>query len=149
MEPLEILKDNKTLFIGIGNVLKSDDGVGVYISNNIKTRKNTSSLTVEVSIENYIGKINKLNSDLLVLLDCMDFQQPPGYWDLIPVSGLTGHTTNTHNISLEKISEFFNAQAYILGIQPRYITFGEHLSAEVKMAANSIIEQINRLNQKI
>ena len=146
MEPLEILKDNKTLFIGIGNVLKSDDGVGVYISNNIKTRKNISSLTVEVSIENYIGKINKLNSDLLVLLDCMDFQQPPGYWNLIPVSGLTGHTTNTHNISLDKISELFNAPTYILGIQPQNIHFGEHLSPEVKIAANNIIELINQLH---
>lgn len=149
METLGAFKNKKTLFIGIGNVLKSDDGVGVYISNNIQNLKNISALTVEVSIENYIGKINKLNSDVLILLDCMDFQKSPGYWDILPVSRLTGHTTNTHNISLEKISEFFNAQAYILGIQPRYITFGEHLSAEVKMAANSIIEQINRLNQKI
>ncbi|MGM0532785.1 MAG: hypothetical protein ACQER7_15665, partial [Bacteroidota bacterium] len=104
--------------------------------------------TVEVSIENYIGKINKLNSDVLVLLDCMDFQKPPGYWNLIPVGGLTGHTTNTHNISLEKISEFFDAPAYILGIQPRNINFGEYLTPEVKRAADGIIDRINRLNQK-
>ncbi|GAH97680.1 unnamed protein product, partial [marine sediment metagenome] len=26
----------KVLFVGIGNVLRSDDGIGVYISNNIK-----------------------------------------------------------------------------------------------------------------
>ena len=39
-----------------------DDGVGVYISRRIKNRGNISSLTVEVSIENYIGKINSLKS---------------------------------------------------------------------------------------
>ena len=42
-----------------------DDGVGVYISKRIKTTDNISSLTVEVSIENYIGKINSLNPDIL------------------------------------------------------------------------------------
>ena len=145
MDPLAHIKGKKTLFVGIGNVLKSDDGVGVYISKNIQNRGNISSLTVEVSIENYIGKINKLKSELLILLDCMDFQKPAGYWNIIPVSGVNGHTTNTHNISLEKISELFYSKAYILGIQPKSIKFGEYMSSEVKMAADGIVEQINRL----
>ena len=29
-------KDKKILFVGIGNLLKMDDGVGVYISRRIK-----------------------------------------------------------------------------------------------------------------
>ena len=31
-------KDKKKLFVGIGNVLKTDDGTGVYISRKIKER---------------------------------------------------------------------------------------------------------------
>jgi len=142
---LKDLKNKKKILVGIGNVLKSDDGVGVYITNNIKNRKNINSLTVEVSIENYIGKINRINSDVLVLLDCMDFQKPSGFWDIIPVSELNGHTTNTHNISLDQVSELFNAPAYILGVQPGNIHFGEYLSPEVKKAADNIISQINQL----
>ena len=145
MEALTHIKGRKTLFVGIGNVLKSDDGVGVYISTNIKKHRNISVLTVEVSIENYIGKINRINSDVLVLLDCMDFQKPSGFWDIIPVSELNGHTTNTHNISLDQVSELFNAPAYILGVQPGNIHFGEYLSPEVKKAADNIISQINQL----
>ena len=146
MEPLGPIKDKKILFVGIGNVLKSDDGVGVYISNHIKNGRNISALTVEVSIENYIGKINSLNTDLLVLLDCMDYQKPAGFWQIIPASGLNGYTTNTHNISLDQVSELFNAPAYILGVQPKNIQFGESLSPEVKTAANSIISQINQMD---
>ena len=62
-------KDKKKLFVGIGNVLKSDDGTGVYISRKIEVRDNISSLTVETSIENYIGKINSINPDILILVD--------------------------------------------------------------------------------
>ena len=65
-------KDKKILFVGIGNLLKMDDGIGVYISRRIKERGSVSSLTVEVSIENYIGKINSLKPDILVLIDCVD-----------------------------------------------------------------------------
>ena len=139
------IKEKKILFVGIGNVLKSDDGVGVYISKHIHIHNNISVLTVEVSIENYIGKINSLDADTLVLLDCMDFQKPPGSWKIIPVSQLNGYTTNTHNISLDKVSELFNATAYILGVQPRHLEFGENLSPEVKTAAHDIICQINQL----
>ena len=71
-------KDKKILFVGIGNLLKKDDGVGVYISTGIKIQTlEYSALTVEVSIENYIGKINILNPDILVLIDCVDMTSFP------------------------------------------------------------------------
>ncbi len=77
-------KDKKILFVGIGNLLKMDDGVGVYISRKIRNKGNISSLTVETSIENYIGKINSLNPDILVLIDCVDsnqLQEHLNYWN--------------------------------------------------------------------
>ena len=49
-------KDRKILFAGIGNVLRKDDGVGVYVCSGITGSGSVSGLTVEVSIENYIGK---------------------------------------------------------------------------------------------
>jgi len=136
--------DNKILFVGIGNVLKKDDGVGVYISRHLKNGPRHQSLTVEVSIENYIGKINSMNPDLLVLIDCMDLQRQPGAWDLLAAERIRGCTTNTHNISLNRVSELFDPPAYILGIQPRDITLGEGLSEEVVATAHMLIRAINR-----
>ena len=83
-------KDKKILFVGIGNLLKKDDGVGVYISRKIKNKGNISSLTVEVSIENYIGKINSLNPDILVLIDCVDMKSAPGTFKLLRCKSDTG-----------------------------------------------------------
>jgi hydrogenase maturation protease len=136
-------KDKKILFVGIGNLLKRDDGVGVYISNRIKNRDNITSLTVETSIENYIGKINNLNPDVLVLLDCMELQSDPGTFKLLELNQIHDITFNTHNISLNRLSDFFTMPVYILGIQPEKVDFGENISYLVINIADKIINQIN------
>lgn len=138
------VKDRRIVFAGIGNVLKSDDGVGVYISNRIKERGNLKVLTVEVSIENYIGKINSLEPDILILIDCVDMNSPPGTSRLMKVEEIRDLTFNTHNISLRRITEFFNAEVFILGIQPGNVDFGEKISYLVAKEANKIIELINK-----
>ena len=137
-------KDKKRLFVGIGNLLKSDDGAGVYISNRIKQRGTILSLTVEASIENYIGKINSIEPDILILIDCVDMKSVAGTFKLLTLNQIHDLTFNTHNISLKRLSEFFNMQVFVLGIQPEKIDFGEKISYLVKIMANKIIKQINR-----
>jgi hydrogenase 3 maturation protease len=137
-------KDKKKLFVGIGNLLKMDDGAGVYISRKIKNRGTISALTVEASIENYIGKINSLNPDILVLIDCVDIKSPAGTFKLLTTSKIQDLTFNTHNISLKRLSEFFSMPVFILGIQPEKIGFGENISYLVKNVADKIIKQINK-----
>lgn len=138
------LKDKRILFVGIGNLLKKDDGIGVYISSRIISSGCISALTAEVSIENYIGKINSLEPDILVIIDCVDLGSPPGTYKILPVSEISDLTFNTHNISLKRISEFFAMPVFILGIQPENIDFGENISYLVREVADNIIMQINK-----
>jgi hydrogenase 3 maturation protease len=146
-EDLEILlsqKDKKLLFVGIGNLLKSDDGIGVYMSKKIRTNNHIMALTAEVSIENYIGKINSIKPDILVIIDCMDMKSKPGNHKLFSVNELEDLTFNTHNISLNRLSDFFTMPVFVLGIQPEKIDFGENISYLVRKVANNIILQINK-----
>ena len=136
--------DRTILFVGIGNLLRQDDGAGVYISNRIRERKNIRVITAEASIENYIGKINSTKHDLLVLIDCANMQRPPGTWDLILPEQVNDLTFNTHNISLNKLSGFFKKEVMILAIQPETVAFGENLSYIVLEACRRIIELINK-----
>ncbi len=138
-------KDKKILFVGIGNVLRSDDGVGVYICSKIKKSQYIDTLIVEVSIENYIKKINDLNPDILVLADCTDLNQVPGYSELLPVEHIKDFTTNTHNISLKRVSEFFKMKVLVLGIQPDSVSIGENMTKQVKESADRIIKNINEI----
>jgi len=141
-------KDKRILFVGIGNLLKMDDGVGVYISSNIKQTDTISTLTVEVSIENYIGKINSINPDILVLIDSVNLKSEPGTCKLLPISKIRDLTFNTHNISLKKVSDFFEMPVFVLGIQPEKVAFGENISYLVKNEADKIINLINFKNTR-
>lgn len=143
LKKLLLQTDKKVLFVGIGNLLKQDDGAGVYISRKIKKRKNIDALAVEASIENYIGKINSLSPDILVLIDCININEPPGTALLMPVENIMDITFNTHNISLKNISRFFDAEVFILGIQPVSVAFGENISYLVRSVSNEIINLIN------
>ena len=136
-------KDKKILFVGIGNLIKTDDGVGVYITSKIKCQGNISAINAETSIENYIGKINSLNPDILVLIDCVDLKSVPGTFKLLTLNQIQDQTFNTHNISLKKLTDFFSMPVFILGIQPEKIDFGENISYLVKNIADKIIKLIN------
>ena len=139
-----IKQTNKTkLFVGVGNVLKSDDGVGVYITEHIKESDTIKKLTVEVSIENYLGKINSLNPNVLILVDCVAFGKQAGHHELLPAEMIKDFTYNTHNISLKKISALFKMPVYILGIQPKSVEFGEDISEVTYRTANKLLNIIN------
>ena len=132
------------LFVGVGNVLKRDDGVGVIISQGIIARPGILKLTVEVSIENYIGKINSLDPGEIVIVDCMELGSKPGTYRLLELQHVEDLTFNTHNISLGKLSDFFHHPTYVLGIQPQSVEFGDELSLPVKDTATQIIQFINQ-----
>jgi len=140
----EILETtHKLILAGIGNVLKHDDAVGVYMTDNVMPTSIIHPLTVELSIENYIGKINQLNPDTLILVDCVHFNRKPGYTNLIPIKQLIDHTTHTHNISLNKLNQFFRMPVYVLGIQPQDVSFGEGMTPAVKTCADHLLSLIN------
>lgn len=144
LEELLSRTDRSILFVGIGNVLRRDDGAGVYISRRIRNGGNVDTLTVEASIENYIGKINSLNPGILVLIDCMDTGSAPGSAIFLPVEQVVDITFNTHNISLKNIAQFFSSEVYVLGIQPVNIDFGENISYLVRIISDEIINLINK-----
>ncbi|HKI46159.1 MAG TPA: hydrogenase maturation protease [Balneolales bacterium] len=135
----------KILFAGVGNVLRQDDAVGVYICERIKQNGHIQSLVVGQSIENYIGKIQQINPDILVVIDCVDFNKPPGEAFLILLDDLLDYTSNTHNISFKTLSRFFDMPVQILGIQPQNVDYGEGMSLRIQEAAEKMIDIINSM----
>jgi hydrogenase 3 maturation protease len=136
-------KSSSILFVGIGNRLKSDDAVGIYICEHLRRGSRKQVLIVESGIEKYVGKINGIAPDLLVLVDCTDFNRSPGYSKLFPVREALDNTIHTHTVSLLRISEFFTMKTYILGIQPACVGFGEDISPQVLDSAHQLIEYLN------
>jgi len=139
----KIIQTKTTLFVGIGNALKSDDGIGIYICNNIKQTIKIRTLIVESGIEKFIGKINSIAPEILILVDCTDFHKEPGFIDFLSIEKIQDFTVNTHTISVKRISEFFKMKTYLLGVQPKNVKFGEIFSKSVLNSANELIKKIN------
>ncbi|MBN1388945.1 MAG: hydrogenase maturation protease [Bacteroidales bacterium] len=143
----EILCRNSSgiLFAGVGNVLRSDDGAGVYIVSSIKAGGKFSTLLVEASIENYISKINSLSPDILIIADCIDFNREPGYAGLVPIDQIHEFNISSHNISLRRVAEHLKMEVYVIGVQPADLRVGEHLTSQVKKASDEIINMVNEI----
>lgn len=141
----QLLRNHRVLFVGVGNVLKNDDGVGVYICRQLEKKPELHCLVVEASLEKFIGKINSLEPEILILVDCMYFPgKNPGYFEFLSIDRIMRYAVHTHNISLGNVADFFSMPVFILGIHPERVDFGEDLSASVKGAADKIIDDIGR-----
>jgi hydrogenase 3 maturation protease len=139
----ELLQAKKILFVGIGNALKSDDGIGIYICKSIGQTNKIKTLIVESGIEKFVGKINSINPEILILVDCTDFKEEPGFINLLPIEQIQDFTVNTHTISVKRISEFFKMKTFLLGVQPENVKFGEVFSIKVLNSADELIDKIN------
>ncbi|MDT8401475.1 MAG: hydrogenase maturation protease [Bacteroidales bacterium] len=134
---------SKILFAGVGNVLRRDDGAGVYIVSGIKAVGQYSKLLVEASIENYISKINSLAPDRLIIADCIDFNREPGYSGLVPIGQIHEFDVSSHNISLRRVADHLKMEVHVIGVQPADLRVGENMTPAVKKASDEIIKLIN------
>ncbi len=144
LSPLFHNPEDSILLVGVGNRLKSDDAVGIYICENLQVSGRKQVLIVESGIEKFVGKINSLSPDLLVLVDCTDFNKTAGFIKLFSVEEIPDNTFHTHTISLGRISEFFKMRTCILGIQPENVGFGEEISPVVISKADELILFLNK-----
>jgi hydrogenase maturation protease len=135
---------NSLLFAGLGNSLKSDDGVGIYIAGKLKDSGVKRVIIAESSIENYIGVINREKAQILILIDAVDFGEDPGFFALVPVDKLKDTTTGTHSVSLRVISLFLKTpEKWVLGVQPQNVSVGTELSEKVRSVSDQIVKTIS------
>jgi hydrogenase maturation protease len=131
------------LIIGMGNRIKHDDGVGIYIADRLLKEGVKNVIMAENSIENYIGKINSYSAKALLMIDAVDQDEAPGFFQLLPLEEIKDTTTNTHNLSLDTIASFLTCDNIrILAIQPGTVSFGFGLSPEVRNAADRLTTQL-------
>lgn len=138
----EALK-GKYMVICIGNELRGDDGVGIYIG-----RKLRKAITTEFP-EDCIHKIMDEKPDTILFVDAVDFGGEPGsviFSELMEVPS----AISTHRLPLSLLvklleEEGVKTKAYILGVQPKSVNIGEGLSPEVKKSADMLLSILRLL----
>jgi len=152
-EPISVLKEfiknKKVVFVGIGNTLREDDGVGCYfveeLSKKIKNDK-INFINAGLCLENYLSKIVKLNPEIVIFVDAYrgEVEQP---YLLLNKDEIQNLTFSTHNISLVIIIEFLekdltDTQFYVLAIKPQSLKIQEGISEETKKLVDTMIEGV-------
>ncbi len=129
--------NSDSLIVGVGNVLRGDDGFGPELVKNLSGRTNVNLLDGGETPEDLLDKIVKMAPAKLVIADAVALGAMPGDAALLESDQLGKRiAVSTHNLSLlmfikylkEKLPEL---DIKILGVQPRNIDFGKRLSPEV------------------
>lgn len=137
--------NKRLLILGIGNVLRSDDGFGVILARRLKRRKLGFPIwEVGVGLENYLDKIIRYKPQTLLIFEAIDFGGIPGQIRLSKEEELL-ETVNigfTHNlsilISINYLQTNFNPNIIILSVQPKTTSFGRILTPEVERSVKLI-----------
>ena len=143
----------KVAIVGIGNVMRGDDGAGPELIARLKDGRRTTSddklLLIDAGEvpENYLSKIIEFNPDTILLIDAVDLQESPGSIKLVEQDEIINAGLSTHNSSLVLAINYLRneieSNILLLGIQPKGTGLMTGLSQPVK-AGISKIEQIIR-----
>jgi len=152
LECLKLYLKGKVVILGLGNTLRSDDGVGVVLANRIKDKVPFTVWDVGVSPENYLGKIIKERPDIVIIIDAVDFGGLPGEFKVLEAEDIkTANLFFTHNASISLAINYLKsnlkADIIILIIQPKTIIFGDKLSSEVNRALEELENWFSRLQE--
>ena len=143
----QILKSGEVVFVGIGNTIRGDDGVGPYvISKFVQRTVSYEFIDAGEMPENYIGKITKLKPKTVIIIDALDFDGKPGQIKILTPDKIQDITFSTHGMSLglftERIKQLSGAEVLFIGIKPYYVGLKEGLTDIIKAEADALIKMI-------
>ena len=144
----------KTLILGLGNSILSDDGVGIRVAQELKGRLNQPEITVEETSLAGLGVLDLLTGyDRVILIDAI--QTVGGEAGQIYRFGpealaLTSHTASPHDTNFitalelgHKLGMALPRQIVIFAIEAVDVTtFSEECTSEVSQAIPVCVEMI-------
>ena len=138
---LNILK-GKTVVFGVGNVLKGDDGAGPVLTEKIRRLPNFLCINGEEIPENYTGDIILEKPDTLLIIDAINIGSEPGDVFILRPEQLKDDCSDAHHIPLKVLilylQNYIESDIYILGIQPKPLSYSEQLSEEVSESISAL-----------
>ncbi|HEA46839.1 MAG TPA: hydrogenase 3 maturation endopeptidase HyCI [bacterium] len=134
----------KIVIVGVGNILKRDDGLGPYLIKRLRGKVRTHLIDGGSAPENYVGKIASLKPDTILVIDACNLGWAPGGIGLLEIEKMKHTGYSTHNTSpgvfMTYLKEETGADVFMLAIQPREVRLGEGLSSPVKRAIEKVEE---------
>ena len=146
-EQLSNLRGSRTLIVGIGNILKGDDGAGSFVCEQLKQAGIKAEIIDAGTVpENYIQRIIKKTPRSLLIIDAIDFQALPGTIKIFKPEQINSTVISTHTLSprlfADVVSRNIKVDVYFVGIQPAHTRLGDSMSPQVCQAARQLAQML-------
>ena len=142
----------RVVIAGIGNPLRRDDFVGVYIVRKLRDRVSRSVCLIECETvpESFIGPITEFEPTHILVIDAALLDLKPGSSKLIkPEQMAVVPPISTHALPLQIFCEYLagtlEAKIALLVIQPGDASFGEGLTEEVEKTAEYLTNLLSKI----
>jgi len=156
LEQLTEILRRRTCLVGIGNPLRSDDRVGVYLVEQTQASLplgKLETLNAEDILESYVFQLAESACENVVLVDALEAGAEPGSLFLGVLDDLEDLPADcsTHRLCLGLAGRLLERQGkrvFILGITPENIDFGTSMSSPVKATADWLVHLIVSLSSE-
>jgi hydrogenase maturation protease len=142
----------KVLVIGIGNVYRSDDGVGIVVARRLGERKPAGVKIIEESGEGTTLLSRWKDAQAVILVDAVHSGAPPGTIRRIDARVETIPARffhcSSHAFSVAEAVELGRAlnqlpqQLILYGIEGGHFSAGERLSVKVEQAVTAVVGRV-------
>jgi len=147
----DFISDAKRIAVlGIGNDLRTDDGLGLFIIESLNLDDPDIMIENVGSVpEGFARPLAEFGAERVIMIDAADMQKSPGHVELVTKDRIGGINISTHSMPLSFLMMYLEQETggktILLGVQPKSIQFGEGLSPEIQEVAEEIAASLERL----
>jgi len=141
--------------IGIGNPLRRDDGIGVFLLKKLIDRKYELPAGIEY-VDGGTGYLNLIHDldrfDIVVFIDAVDFNGKPGDSKIFEYEDIKSKKINfnssSHGEDIVQVIDFSKSvdmlpeRIIFFGVQPKDVSFGDTFSDELSTKSDVLIDDL-------
>ena len=143
LEQLRKKLKGKVLIVGVGNIMRKDDGFGSILVQRLRNKVSFDVIDAGMALENYLMQISKIRPEKVVIIDTADMGRPTGEIELFVNKDVkSANLFSTHNASFSLTINFLKEQGIkdiiLVMVQPKEISFGQGLSPELSLTVEKL-----------
>jgi len=142
---------NEVLVLGIGNRLMMDDGIGVYVVEELKERNTITGIRYVIGETDTYFCLNQIQeSSYIIIVDAASFDKEPGTISTIPLQHVMKNSMQPISIHESHLLNEIKMrgksfEGVFIGIEPYEVNYWPNLSTILQGQFNRIVEEIESI----
>lgn len=141
---------DKIAILGVGNDLRTDDGLGPFVIQSLDVHHPSVMVENVGSVpEAFARPLAEFGAERVILVDAADMRKEPGHIELVTKDRIGGIAISTHRMPLSLLMTYLEqetgAQTILVGVQPQNVAFGEGLTPKIQKVAEELVIVLKQL----